>query len=66
MYLEAKLAPKPKNPDTPAAAFVKKIAALTKKNEIPRTVGLNVAISSVFLSFVVTDSCTCTLLYVAP
>ncbi len=34
MYLEAKQAPKPKNPDTPAAAFVKKIAALTKKSEI--------------------------------
>lgn len=34
MYAQAKSAERPKKPDTPAAAFIKEVAAVTKKSEI--------------------------------
>ncbi len=34
MYSKAKRSQKPKKPDTPAAAFIKQVAAVTKKSEI--------------------------------
>lgn len=34
MYATAKQSQKPKKPDTPAAAFIKEVASVTKKSEI--------------------------------